>query len=192
MREKVDRNASTDFEICGRRDSNTTIEGDNLGRCRLGQGLPQRLYVAGEMAERSKAHAWKACVGETLPRVRIPLSPPFIFCQLLIVRWLQYLLFCRSCFGSVPVASLETLSNPSRQRAVGRTFADTGDRRLSCEAQKVSNSCRSPKLRSCLPRPQRWLGRTRCSVLTEFGEVELGLMLFVTLPDQDEVPLAQS
>ena len=30
------------------------------------------------------------------------------------------------------------------------------------------------------------------SVLTEFGEVELGLMLFVTLPDQDEVPLAQS
>ena len=30
----------------------------------------------GEMAERLKAHAWKACVGETLPWVRIPLSPP--------------------------------------------------------------------------------------------------------------------
>jgi hypothetical protein len=30
----------------------------------------------GEMAEWLKAHAWKACVGETLPRVRIPLSPP--------------------------------------------------------------------------------------------------------------------
>ena len=28
------------------------------------------------MAEWLKAHAWKACVGETLPRVRIPLSPP--------------------------------------------------------------------------------------------------------------------
>ena len=28
------------------------------------------------MAEWFKAHAWKACVGETLPRVRIPLSPP--------------------------------------------------------------------------------------------------------------------
>jgi hypothetical protein len=28
------------------------------------------------MAERLKAHAWKACVGETLPWVRIPLSPP--------------------------------------------------------------------------------------------------------------------
>src|SRR6185312_2630079 len=29
------------------------------------------------MAERLKAHAWKACIGETLSRVRIPLSPPF-------------------------------------------------------------------------------------------------------------------
>jgi hypothetical protein len=28
------------------------------------------------MAERLKAHAWKACIGETLSRVRIPLSPP--------------------------------------------------------------------------------------------------------------------
>jgi len=31
------------------------------------------------MAEWLKAHAWKACLGETLTRVRIPLSPPFIF-----------------------------------------------------------------------------------------------------------------
>ena len=31
----------------------------------------------GEMAERFKAHAWKACLGETLSWVRIPLSPPF-------------------------------------------------------------------------------------------------------------------
>ncbi len=30
----------------------------------------------GEMAERLKAHAWKACIGEALSRVRIPLSPP--------------------------------------------------------------------------------------------------------------------
>src|SRR5579863_772159 len=29
------------------------------------------------MAEWLKAHAWKACLGETLTRVRIPLSPPF-------------------------------------------------------------------------------------------------------------------
>jgi hypothetical protein len=31
---------------------------------------------AGEMAEWLKAHAWKACVRETVPWVRIPLSPP--------------------------------------------------------------------------------------------------------------------
>src|SRR5262249_45442714 len=30
------------------------------------------------MAEWLKAHAWKACIGETLSRVRIPLSPPLI------------------------------------------------------------------------------------------------------------------
>ena len=30
----------------------------------------------GEMSERLKEHAWKACVGVTLPWVRIPLSPP--------------------------------------------------------------------------------------------------------------------
>ena len=28
------------------------------------------------MAERSKAHAWKACMREIVSRVRIPLSPP--------------------------------------------------------------------------------------------------------------------
>ena len=34
------------------------------------------------MSEWLKEHAWKACVGETLPWVRIPLSPPnlvFVF-----------------------------------------------------------------------------------------------------------------
>src|ERR1700685_25960 len=37
------------------------------------------------MAEWLKAHAWKACIGETLSRFRIPLSPPFIF--LGVVPW---------------------------------------------------------------------------------------------------------
>src|SRR5437763_7968 len=32
--------------------------------------------ASGEMAEWLKAHAWKACVRETVPWVRIPLSPP--------------------------------------------------------------------------------------------------------------------
>ena len=30
------------------------------------------------MSEWLKEHAWKACVRETVPRVRIPLSPPLI------------------------------------------------------------------------------------------------------------------
>ena len=33
----------------------------------------------GEMAERLKAQHWKCCLGEILTRVRISLSPPFIF-----------------------------------------------------------------------------------------------------------------
>ena len=40
---------------------------------------PQRFpwqRVRGEMSEWLKEHAWKACVGVTPPRVRIPLSPP--------------------------------------------------------------------------------------------------------------------
>src|SRR3954469_19884275 len=36
----------------------------------------KRLILNGEMSEWLKEHAWKACVGETLPWVRIPLSPP--------------------------------------------------------------------------------------------------------------------
>src|SRR5277367_6541261 len=37
---------------------------------------PSREGRSGEMAEWLKAHAWKACVRETVPWVRIPLSPP--------------------------------------------------------------------------------------------------------------------
>lgn len=35
-----------------------------------------RRSTSGEMAEWFKAHAWKACVLERVPRVRIPVSPP--------------------------------------------------------------------------------------------------------------------
>src|ERR1700677_3844897 len=38
--------------------------------------LPLQDKASGEMAEWLKAHAWKACVRETVPWVRIPLSPP--------------------------------------------------------------------------------------------------------------------
>ena len=45
--------------------------------CMLSWKRFQRCPEAGEMAEWLKAHAWKACLGETLTWVRIPLSPPF-------------------------------------------------------------------------------------------------------------------
>ena len=35
-------------------------------------------YYEGEVAEWLKAHAWKACIEETLSWVRIPFSPPSI------------------------------------------------------------------------------------------------------------------
>src|SRR4029077_6456773 len=41
--------------------------------------LPRHERASGEMAEWLKAHAWKACVRETVPWVRIPLSPPAVF-----------------------------------------------------------------------------------------------------------------
>jgi hypothetical protein len=37
-----------------------------------------RLICSGEVSERFKEHAWKACVGEILPWVRIPPSPPYL------------------------------------------------------------------------------------------------------------------
>src|SRR5262245_22671197 len=41
--------------------------------------MPLQERASGEMAEWLKAHAWKACVRETVPWVRIPLSPPAKF-----------------------------------------------------------------------------------------------------------------
>ena len=36
------------------------------------------ILTKGEVAERLKAHAWKACIGETLSWVRIQFSPSLI------------------------------------------------------------------------------------------------------------------
>lgn len=36
----------------------------------------------GDVAEWSKAHAWKVCIGVTLSWVRIPPSPPLFLCKL--------------------------------------------------------------------------------------------------------------
>ncbi len=46
----------------------------------------------GEVAEWLKAHAWNACIRETVSRVRIPLSPPLICSMALkILQSLRYL-----------------------------------------------------------------------------------------------------
>src|SRR5260221_13428877 len=55
---------------------------DGRRRCRLSHSpANHRFQEDGEMSEWLKEHAWKACVGETLPWVRIPLSPPINFCD---------------------------------------------------------------------------------------------------------------
>src|SRR6185437_1450187 len=48
---------------------------------RDGRGSVLRFLTtgAGEMAEWLKAHAWKACIRETVSWVRIPLSPPSFY-----------------------------------------------------------------------------------------------------------------
>ena len=53
------------------------------------------ILTIGEMAERLKAHAWKACKRETVSRVRIPFSPPlsslFKFVFLSLSDYSEYL-----------------------------------------------------------------------------------------------------
>ena len=44
----------------------------------LFQTIRNSLILNGEMSEWSIEHAWKACVRETVPWVRIPLSPPVL------------------------------------------------------------------------------------------------------------------
>ena len=47
-----------------------------LGDCIAHRKPLKSFRLSGEMAERFKAHAWKACWGASPSRVRIPLSPP--------------------------------------------------------------------------------------------------------------------
>jgi hypothetical protein len=51
-----------------------------MAEAMLPRAVPFTVF-AGEMAEWLKAHAWKACLGETLTWVRIPLSPPVLQCN---------------------------------------------------------------------------------------------------------------
>jgi hypothetical protein len=69
MRAIVQRAVFSDKIITARARS-CTLVGLDWSRSR------ERPRIYGEMAEWLKAHAWKACLGETLTWVRIPLSPP--------------------------------------------------------------------------------------------------------------------
>src|SRR4030066_21560 len=66
-----------------RRDRATEGRGGGFDCTRHAAGLPLRACILrrqafpGEVSERFKEHAWKVCVRETVPRVRIPPSPPF-------------------------------------------------------------------------------------------------------------------
>lgn len=67
VRRRLPRGSGCSISLASRRiDLRRTAKA--LGQCR----------GHGQVAEWSIAHAWKACVGESLPRVRIPLCPPHI------------------------------------------------------------------------------------------------------------------
>src|SRR3981081_1804178 len=52
----------------------------------------------GEVSERFKEHAWKACVGETQPWVQIPPSPPLFPVCLQLVDGLTFSVYLRCTF----------------------------------------------------------------------------------------------
>ena len=70
------------------------------------------------MSEWLKEHAWKACVGETLPRVRIPLSPP-IFLTCGSVGWRLARAY-RASRDSLSLIAALVRASCGRSRALGR------------------------------------------------------------------------
>lgn len=60
------------------------------------------------MAEWLKAHAWKACVRETVPWVRIPLSPPRKYIKPLIFEYFFWV-FARLVPKMIPTPALSVL-----------------------------------------------------------------------------------
>ena len=62
------------------------------------------LINSGQVSEWFKEHAWKACVREIVPWVRIPPCPPFLYLKwikkvILIGNSNSYQLLCRIVFG---------------------------------------------------------------------------------------------
>src|SRR5215218_10098676 len=91
------------------------------------------------MSEWLKEHAWKACVGETLPWVRIPLSPP-----------IPYINFCVPGIYKVRRAHTSSYSlraDACRQARLSRVTDRTGTperpRHVSHEQQPMMTAARN-------------------------------------------------
>ena len=94
----------------------------------------------GEVSERFKEHAWKACVGEILPWVRIPPSPPSSVVYVSRVNYLSALQWrhknaCNSNFGGQETACSWRTSGIGQYRSANRgqrasTVTQVDERRL--------------------------------------------------------------
>src|ERR1700691_6766888 len=82
--------------------------------------LNQSARCIGEMAEWLKAHAWKACLGETLTWVRIPVSPPLVLRNCLHFFDLQFKILIYSDIELIRVVSV-CLCKSRQLRRVSRS-----------------------------------------------------------------------
>jgi hypothetical protein len=106
-------------------------------------------HTQGEMAEWLKAHAWKACLGETLTWVRIPLSPP--------ANPLSYnsLGKCRSRLITAQIADKAESCPPGPEGPMILERLCTGlsphpsERGVNRQAKRFRNGCRSALPLSC-------------------------------------------
>ena len=117
----------------------------------------------GEVSERPKEHAWKACVGVTPPRVRIPPSPPSEFrCE----PGMELGPCASSSFEPCQTRKGAALRGNTTSAAgrlgsatgrLPRVLSDVGSRQRGLDQPRLS---RSPPPRHRLVR--RRIGRRRC------------------------------
>src|SRR5262245_66332700 len=91
------------------------------------------------MSEWLKEHAWKACVGETLPWVRISLSPPTSFIHAPREVHMQ-----RSDVGSLP-ARRSFLSRLGGSLAAFGAALGAGASPAAAQSPSSSGGCRPPR-----------------------------------------------
>ena len=103
----------------------------------------------GEMAEWLKAHAWKACVRETVPWVRIPLSPPRFSTP--IYDFLRVARFAAMFVSARPIQTSSTIAlaawkerspESSRRRRKRRAQRTTGCRQSTTSVTMMLTSKR--------------------------------------------------